>query len=280
MRTILTPGLCAALLSVAGAAEKPRTITVSAQSEVRVAPDEAIIAFSVSTLDMSMLTAKRENDALTTVIFKAVRDGGVAADHFKVTNLDIGPRYEGTFGARRFLGYGVTRSFELRTDDFSKIDPIIAELVEAGGEKITINRLRLQVRDQRAHQVEARRLAVEYAREKASHLAELNGMRLGSAITIKEGVEYNDDAGGFGGGFGGAISAADASRPHVATAPEPAPSPGHPSLYFVSAEEETPDADAQPENNPVEGRDVLLSAGQVSLNAVVTIEFELLPNRE
>ena len=277
MRTVLTLGLCAALLSAAGAAETPHTITVSAQSEVRVAPDEAIIAFSVATQDMSMFTAKRENDALTTVIFKGIREAGIAADHFKVTGLDIGPRYEGPYSNRRFLGYGVTRSFELRTDDFSKIDPIIADLVQAGGEKTTIDRLKLQVRDQRAHQVEARRLAVEYAKEKASHLADLNGMRLGAAITIKEGVEYNADAVGFG-GMGGAMSAADsAAAPHVATAPESRPSPNRSSIYFVSAEQEA-DSGEQSKDQP-EGRDLLLSAGQVSLNAVVTIQFELVPDK-
>lgn len=58
--------------------------------------------------------------------------------------------------------------------------------------------LKLQVRDQRKHQVEARRLAVEYARDKAVHLAELNQMKLGAAVSITEDVEYNGDATGFG----------------------------------------------------------------------------------
>ena len=139
MRTTLAVTLCLLITTAANAEQQLRTITVSAQSEIRVTPDEAIIAFSVSTQDKALLTAKADNDSLTTEIVKAVKSLAVAAEDFKVTNLDIGPRWERSV----LVGYGVNRSFEIRTTDFAKIDRIIGGLVEAGGDSVSISELKL-----------------------------------------------------------------------------------------------------------------------------------------
>lgn len=275
MQTTSAVALCLLIATGANGDQQARVVTVSAQSEIRVTPDEAIIAFSVSTQDKSLPTAKADTDSLTTDIVKVVKSLTVATDDFKVTDLDIGPRRE--HGV--FVGYGVDRSFEIKTSDFSKIDRIIGSLVDAGGDNLSIHQLKLQVRDQRKHQVEARRLAVEYAREKAVHLAELNQMKLGSAISITEDVEYNGNATGFGGfGMGGGMTRIEPpSQSRTAALPQSPASTRVPQVMLVSTQKEP----AAPVAGKKEGKaaedTVLLSPGQVSLNAVVKIEFELLP---
>jgi len=278
--------------------EFQRVVSVSAQSEFRVTPDEAIISFSVDTHQPQLLDAKAENDAITSEIFTFVRQQAVDDDRFQVTDLHMGPRFDRN---RMLVDYGVERSFEVRTEDFSAVDFLISGIVQAGGDNISIRELKLQVSDQREHQVEARRLAVLYAREKATHLAELNGMRIGNAITITEGVEYNDDAGGFG-GFGGGLGAA-AQQPSaipLADGLGPVQPPlsvvrnqsarpvslkyhnGGPASAAASANGKSAGGTA----NEVAGgtddqqqavRGILLSPGQISLNATVSINFELLP---
>jgi uncharacterized protein len=275
MQTTSAVALCLLIATVANGDQQPRVVAVSAQSEIRVTPDEAIIAFSVSTQDKALPTAKAYNDSLTTEIVKAVKSLAVAAEDFKVTNLDIGPRRERGV----FVGYGVDRSFEIKTADFSKIDRIIGSLVDAGGDNVSIQQLKLQVRDQRKHQVEARRLAVEYAREKAGHLAELNQMKLGSAISITEDVEYNGNATGLGGfGMGGSMTRVERpSQSHIAALPKTPASKDWPQVFLVSTQKKPAAPVAgKKEGNAAEEK-MLLSPGQVSLNAVVKMEFELLP---
>ncbi|MCY2990899.1 MAG: SIMPL domain-containing protein [Planctomycetota bacterium] len=275
MRTTLAVTLCILMTPAANAEQQLRTITVSAQSEIRVTPDEAIIAFSVFTQAKVLLTAKVDNDSLTTEIVKTVRSLAVAAEDFKVTDVDVGPRQE--HGV--FEGYGVTRSFEIRTADFSKIDPIIGGLVEAGGDTISISRLKLQVRDQRKHQVEARRLAVEYAKEKAAHLAELNQMKLGTAVSITEDVECNGNATGFGGfGMGGGMTGVEhPSQSPVAALPHSPVVRPRPQILMVNEPTKPTLPSVQTKEEQEAAAKVLLSPGQVSVNAVVKIEFELLP---
>jgi uncharacterized protein YggE len=271
---MLTFALLVMIATTTHGQEKRHVVTVSAQSEFRIAPDEAIISFSVSTLDKKLLSAKAENDGHTSAIVTAVKAQSVVADDFKVTDLKIGPSYDER--SRAFLGYSVRRSFEVRTKDFSIIDGLIGGIVEAAGDSVSIRQLHFQVRDQRRHQVEARRLAVEYAREKASHLAELNHMKLGNAISISEDVEYNLDAGGFGGFGGGGFSGVQPPADSLVAVPElPVPNT-QARVRFASQQKEAVAANVA-EKEPAANRDVLLSAGQVSLNATVKIEFELLP---
>lgn len=266
--------------SCAIAEEARPTITVSAQSEYRVIPDEAIVAFSVSTQDKNLLTAKRQNDSLTTAVVAFLKSRTIASAEFKVTDLYIGPRYENRDNQHVFVDYQVRRSFEVRTGDFSKIDGIIDGVVQAGGDSVGVQQLSLQIRDQRRHQTEARRLAVEYAREKASHLAELNEMKLGSALMISEDVEYNQNAGGMG-GFGGGIGlSAIETAPDLNTfvRTDSAAASTRAKFVFVSTRQEQA-AQKDEANDDRGAREALLAPGQVSLNATVKIKFELLPRK-
>lgn len=260
------------------AEEGRRELTVSAKSELRVTPDEAVLEFQIESKDnKSLPVAKKANDALAVAVVKVVKAQAIPAEDFRVTNVTLGPEYS---QHHNLLGYQVVRDFQIRTKDFGKIDGLVSALVDACGDSLLISELHLQVRDQRKHQTEARRLAVEYAREKASHLAALNGMKLGDAVTITEDVEYNHNAGGFG-GFGGGgfgISVEAEPRPGAEQADRAAAAP--PSIplkiRLVSAVKD----EAPPAKTPeIADKDVLLSPGQVSLNAEVKIKFELLPNR-
>jgi uncharacterized protein YggE len=274
-------------VAVAGA-EQPaengdrRTVKIAARSEIFVQPDEVVIEFSISHLKEQLIAAKVANDELAKAVANVLRGHAVVPKDVKVTRFDMGPRRD----RNGFLtGYGVSREFELRLNDFAKVDPLIAALVESGRDAISIDSVDFRVRDQRPHQTEARRLAVEYARTKAADLAALNKMRLGDPISIREEVENNWDAGGgFGGGFGGAVGASLEPAPAKSSAVAVAPAAG---AVFANRMQKTPPkqpADASQQADAAQGADaadlekqLLLSPGQVALNATVEIEFELLP---
>ena len=275
MRTTSAATLCLLITAIANGEQQTRSVTVTGQSEMRVTPDEAIVAFSVFTQDKALLTAKLDNDLLTTRVVMALKPFAVLAEDFKVTDVDVGPRQEQGL----FVGYGVTRAFEIRTAEFSKIDLIIGGLVEAGGDAISINRLKLQVRDQGKQQMEARRLAIECAREKAAQLAELNQMKLGAAISITEDVERRGSPTGLrDAGMGGSLTGLDrpALSPVAALPHSPVVRPRPRVLTLDEPKRPTPPPVRTKEEQDAAEK-VLLSPGQVSVNAVMRIEFELLP---
>lgn len=242
--------------------ERQRSISVDARSEVRVAPDEAVLEFDVDTLNREAVTvAKTENDRISVRVTRALKKLALEPEALRVTGLDIGKRYDN--GVRRFLGYGVTRSFEIRTGKFEEVEKAIAVLVELAEDAIEVSDLSYRVKDQRKHQTEARRLAMQYAREKAAHLAELNGLTLGLASEIRTNVEETDSSGGFYGFGGGGFSQTDL----------------RPETWKLASQQQfvaTPASKEAPKVTEAE-RQLLLSPGQVSLNCTVYVTFDLVP---
>jgi uncharacterized protein len=261
------------LLSASTFAEdlRPR-ITVSAQSEIRVVPDEAIIGVLIQTLDpKSIPPAKARNDQLSAKLVKAIRDKEVPEAGLRVTDFSAERHFR---DYSRPDGYEVNRQFEIRTEDFSKIEPILAVSLELSDSEVHVEQLKLHVRDQRKHQVEARSLAVLYAHEKASHLAQLNDRKLGAAIEIKEDIEYSPNS-GSGFGFGGQASLDCPNANPLAVDRRPSGQENSQVMRLINFQEKS---DEKPDAKDVEAaRELLLSPGQVTLNASVTITYELLP---
>lgn len=109
----------------------------------------------------------------------------------------------------------------------------------------------------REQQFEARKLAVEHAKEKAAHLTELNGLKLGKAIRIEESVEGDIHTEGFG--FGG-MAASDAGE-----------RPGRAKIHLVAADLPATKRGEKPPAAPRKP----IAPGQLTISATVTITFEL-----
>lgn len=226
--------------------------------EIDVAPDEVVLSLYVVTEDeKSPLPAKAENDNRTRDILKAIKNRHIEDKDVKIDCLEIEQILRR--GEWEILKYRVTRGIDVTLQDFSLLEPVLSDALQRGANKV--RGILFRTTKHREHQFEARRLGVMYAKEKAGHLAELNGLALGKAITIEEEVEGDIHTRGAGmGGFGGMAGPGEAS---TRTA----------RLSLVSA--------AQPRE---EKRDAATAAGDaattvapgvITISATVVITFEL-----
>ena len=177
--------------------EVRRTVTVSAQSDIEVAADEALVSFRIHTQDPKILEATALNDSRTREVIQKVKGLGIADEHLRMIDFDVSRQYSNTGVFQHFY---VDRSFACRIHDFTMIEQLLSALLQSGVEHI--DRVKYQVKNQRLAQRDARKMAFEIAKEKATSLAELSEMKLGKVISVKEDVEFNQDAGGFGNGGG------------------------------------------------------------------------------
>jgi uncharacterized protein YggE len=251
--------LASAGIAAAGPGKTVRKVTVSAKAEIDVVPNEVLLTFWVDTRDKDLLKAKAQNDAITRAVLALAAKHAVPQDQFTLTSLAMGPAYEkqGADEKRVFVGYDINRSIKVAIRDFSKLEPVLADALAAGVSRV--DDLLFRTRRPREAEAEVRRLAVEYAREKATQLAELNGLKLGPPIRIECDVNENEQVwgmGGMGGGMGDTSS----------TTPEPASA----RFRFVGQEPDRPGAVKTNENS-----DKLLAPGTITLQAVVTITFEM-----
>lgn len=245
------------LSTVLVSADDVRTVQVKAQGHAQVIPDEVYVGLMVDVTEASLVEAKQKNDKITAAIVALAPKYKIAIGDVEVTNMQVEPNYDnsGMFSGRAYGGkivlYDFKRSLNMRLVDFRQIEPLLTDAFDAG--LTNVQYLSFRVSDQRKHQFSARERAVTNATEKATHLVQLTGMKLGFPTSIIEDVEYSW---GAGGGFG--------ASGHFSSA---ANSVGRSDYIRVAFKDEAAvghQADAK-----------LFAPGNVTISATVQIVFEM-----
>ena len=243
---------CLAAACPVQGADPDRSITVSARADIKVAPDRVLLTLSVHTEDAKdLLAAKADNDNRTRAVLALADKYGIPEKHFLIDSIDMGPQYQRMV----LVGYRVDRDIEITLDDFALLEPVLSDALAAGA--TGVHGVLFVTTKHREQQFEARKLAVEHAKEKAAHLAELNGLKLGKAIRIEESVEGDIHTEGFG--FGG-MAASDAGE-----------RPGRAKIHLVAADLPATKRGEKPPASPRKP----IAPGQLTISATVTITFEL-----
>lgn len=231
---------CATLLGVAVAQTDPKgKIQVSGDAVVYVVPDQVRIAFEIVTRDRNLVTAKTKSSAVLQAVVKAARSMGLADRDIQTDYLEIEPRYEGGEATpSNFQGYFVSNRFLVTVGDAALAEQLIVAALEAG-----VNHVRsvdFETTAVKPRREEARRMALEAAREKAERMSAALGARIGKPLEIRE------EASGYRG------------------------SRGDPRYALQQAMAVEPQSDIPPEVGKT------LALGKVAVSAKVTVVFELL----
>lgn len=166
------------------------TIYVTGDAEIRVVPDRAIITLAVTTIDSTIVAAKKINDRIVDDITKVSRDYGVDKSDMQTNFLNIEPKYKKArdyqgVEVEIFLGYDVKRQLAIVLKDVSRLDDLLTGVIEKGADKIL--GVRFFIDELRKYRDQARVTAIKAAQDKARDLSEEIGQTIGKAISIKEG---------------------------------------------------------------------------------------------
>jgi hypothetical protein len=229
---------------VAGAPDGPvpRTITVTGDAEVKVPPDQVVLTLGVETWDKVLATAKQRNDEILTRTLKVVEDHGVAPQHTQTDYVSIEPRYRsGTYEPGDFIGYFVRKTLVVTLKDITAFEDLLSDALEAG---VThVNGIEFRTSELRKHRDAARSLAIQAAREKAIALAGELDQKVGRPTDIRE--EYSSWRSPYNSWWGGAWGALGAAQNVIQ------------------------------ESGVPQNMESTLAPGQISVNARVTVTFEL-----
>jgi uncharacterized protein YggE len=158
-----------------------RIVTVTGSAQVRVVPDEVILALGVETWDADLSVAKRENDARVQRVLALVAKYEIRPEHVKTDYVNIHP---GDHYYNRGDGFWVRKSIVLTVRDLTRFEELLTDTLEAGATHI--HEVRFQTTELRAYKDQARALAVRAAREKAGALSGELGQKVGEPLEIRE----------------------------------------------------------------------------------------------
>ena len=165
--------------------ESPKTVTVSGNGEVALAPDMA--SFSVSFSHVASTSSEAQsfvNNAMNQVYDILLNEYKVNKEDIRTTSMTLSPKYSWKDGVQTKLGEEASQSISVKVYDISAIGSIVDSLSKISG--VSVSSVQLGLKDESEAAMHARVKAMEDALAKANDYANAAGMSVGSALTISD----------------------------------------------------------------------------------------------
>lgn len=160
-----------------------RTIMVNGTGQVTMTPDVAYVFIGVQSQSEDVAAALTDNNDKAQAIVAALRELGIVETDIQTSSFTISPQQQyGAQGEVISTVYVVTNTVNVTVRDLSGLGRLLDVTVRSGAN--SINGVQFDVIDKSAAIAEARRLAVESARNQAQEMAALAGVTLGPLQTM------------------------------------------------------------------------------------------------
>ena len=160
----------------------PFGITAFGSAIVRIEPDVAVLHFAVARMEKRPKDAfENARKAARTVREFLSRSGISDVGSSRVT---LSQEYQYSGGERRFTGYSARIGFSIVLSDLDRVEEILIGVVDAGANEV--ESVSFQSRRLKEVRAEARRRAVEAAREKALNYCVAAGVELGALLHLQD----------------------------------------------------------------------------------------------
>lgn len=194
--------VCAALLAVGlnkpigtagGTSDLQRdTLSVSGNSEISVAPDEAYVYLKIVTENLDAKKAQAENGETANSVMAALKAWGAKDDQIETSDYSLEKVQEWDSKDSKYVdkGYRVTNIIKVTTAKINDVGSLVDAGVEAGANGVDSVSFGLSKDSQKAARDNALVKAADAAKQKAQKLADASGTKLGKAITVNEQSYY------------------------------------------------------------------------------------------
>jgi uncharacterized protein YggE len=184
---LLALSACQALPAASTPAPNPntpqRTVNVTGNGKVYVAPDVAYVFTGVHSQSENVGDALSQNNAKAQTIANTLKEMGIEDKDIQTSSFNIYPQQQySPEGQLTGTIYMVDNTVNVTVRDLTKLGQILDAVVRAGANNI--NGINFDVLDKTAAISQARELAVQDAQRQAEELAAAAGVSLGELISM------------------------------------------------------------------------------------------------
>ena len=169
-------------------ARPDNTISMSAEGKVSAVPDLATVTVGVTTQAATAKAASDEVTAKANKITEFVKQQGIDSKDITTSNFSVYPNQDYSSGTQKIIGYQANETviIKVRGIDKSadKVGKILGGAVLEGSNQI--QGIYFSFDDPDNLRQEARKIAIEKAKQKAQDLASASGLRLGRVVSVSE----------------------------------------------------------------------------------------------
>jgi uncharacterized protein YggE len=194
-----------------GPSDQP-TISVTGNAEIKVEPDQAVLAFSIENREPTLDESVAVNAGAIESVMQFLRAQGVEAKNIRTDVVRIRPIYKSATNTKQWqsrqmvprpnvaivdpnplgnvkdelkpIGYEVRRGISVTIVDLAKLEKIYTGLLKNGVNEVS--RVSFETTQMRKFRDQARIKAIRAAREKAAALAGELGAKLDGVLKISE----------------------------------------------------------------------------------------------
>lgn len=164
-------------------------LEVNGGGSVLAQADQASIYLGISITDEDVAELQKRANETINSICAALEDAGVSKENITTNYLYISPRYDYSGETEKLIGYSISNSLCVVTDEIDQVGAYIDAAFAAGAN--TFDSINFSLKDDFAAHKQALEIAVKNAREKAEIIATASGKTLGETLEIKEDNDYN-----------------------------------------------------------------------------------------
>lgn len=178
------------LLTTMAVAQTP-SITVIGQGVVHVTPDVVNISVSIVNEGDNPKNLRERNAAMVAKVLQVLNKEKLPKNAYKTNYISLHKNYNYDYKDNndKNPSYLISQQIEIRLEDLTKYETLMEKIFEAGVNNI--NEVSFDVKDRSKYTQEARLLAVNNAKTKATLYASALNQTIGKAIQIKEGTAYS-----------------------------------------------------------------------------------------
>jgi uncharacterized protein YggE len=151
---------------------------------VTATPDRAWVSLAAESRASNAKDAQRRNAELMRPVQERLRAAGIPDDAIRTTGYDLQYEWDYVDGKRVGRGYVARNSIEIRVDAIDRVGEILELAVSSGA--TSVGGIRFDLKNQKAVEQEALRLAVADARARAEAAATGAGQAIDRVLRIEE----------------------------------------------------------------------------------------------
>jgi uncharacterized protein len=171
----------------AAAQETLNVVVTTGEAVVQRAPDRAFVTIASEARAKTPRDAQRQTAEQMSAVQQRLAQAGVAKDAIRTIGLDLQQEFDYTQGRRVPREFVARNSIEVRIDDLARAGEVLDVAVQAGA--TSTGSVRFELRDRKAAEQEALKLAVVDARGRAEAAAAGAGRALDRIVKIEDSRE-------------------------------------------------------------------------------------------
>ena len=161
-----------------------RTVTMSGQAEISMAPDQAWVTVGIEQRAQKPQEAQRMAAEVMNRVRAQLTALGIPDAAIQTVSFNMNADWEYANNKRTLRGYVVTNLLRVRVDDITKVADVLDRSIASGGN--AIHGVNWDIKDRVKVERDALRQAVEDARQRAEVAVAAAGGKLGVVSNISE----------------------------------------------------------------------------------------------